>query len=41
MQIGSFGNADVYILEKDYNEAIKIIEEYRKNKIRDLTESKQ
>jgi hypothetical protein len=33
MQIGSFGNADVYILDKDYNDAIIIIEEYRKNKI--------
>jgi hypothetical protein len=32
MQIGSFGNADIYILEKDYNDAIKIIEEYRKTK---------
>ncbi|MDR1316916.1 MAG: DUF2007 domain-containing protein [Spirochaetales bacterium] len=34
MQIGSFGNADVYILEKDYDDAIKIIEEYRENIIK-------
>ncbi|GHV06958.1 hypothetical protein FACS189485_16390 [Spirochaetia bacterium] len=32
MQIGSFGNASVYILEKDYNDAINVIENYRKNK---------
>jgi hypothetical protein len=32
MQIGSFGNAGAYILEKDYDNAVKIIEEYKKNK---------
>jgi len=33
MQVGSFGNADIYILDKDYDDAIKIIEEYKKNKL--------
>jgi hypothetical protein len=32
MQIGTFGTAGAYILEKDYNNAVKIIEEYKKNK---------
>jgi hypothetical protein len=38
MQIGAFGNANVYILEKDYNDAIKIIEEYRNNKMKNYNE---
>jgi DNA modification methylase len=38
MQIGSFGNADVYILEKDYDDAVRIIEEYRKNKEKNYSE---
>jgi hypothetical protein len=33
MQVGSFGNADIYILDKDYDDAIKIIEEYKQNKL--------
>jgi len=28
----SFTNSNIYILEKDYNDAIKIIEEYKNNK---------
>jgi quinol-cytochrome oxidoreductase complex cytochrome b subunit len=31
MQIGSFGKVDFYILEKDYDNAIKIIQEYINN----------
>ena len=32
LQIGSFGNQSVYILEKDLNDAMVIIDEYHKNK---------
>ena len=31
MQIDSFRNTTIYILEKDYNDALSIIEEYKKN----------
>ena len=32
MQIGSFRNTNIYILENDYNDALSIIEEYKINK---------
>lgn len=32
VQIGCFGNQDFYILQKDYDDALSIIEKYRKNK---------
>jgi hypothetical protein len=38
MQIGSFGNAGAYILEKDYDNAVKIIEKYKKNKRKNYKE---
>jgi hypothetical protein len=38
MQIGSFGSANVYILDEDYNDAVKIVEEYRNNKTKNYKE---
>jgi hypothetical protein len=38
MQISYLGYSNIYILEKDYNDTIKVIEEYKKNKDKDYIE---